>query len=160
GAGLVAIYEGTLNGDRIDGKGRTAWPNHLPQGKPPGTGDFLFYATIPQTVCAPGDTLQDPMEVGQTAVQFRQKKSAFDCYLMAAHDKNAQAEGLVALMYRDGIGVDADPALAFHWAHAGAEADDYNSELVLAQMYEKGIGIQPDADLAAQWREKASRNPV
>lgn len=158
--GFVALYSGTRVGDRVDGKIESAWPGHFPNAKPPGVAVFQYYATIPQTTCAAGNELVDPMEVAQTAVRFRQQKSAFACYQIAANQNNAQSKGILALMYRDGIGTEPDKQQAFHWAELGANQQDYNSELMLAEMYENGVGTVADASKAQAWRERAQKNPV
>ena len=158
--GYVAIYEGTRQGERIDGKIHAAWPGHFPNGKPPGAIDFQFFATIPHTTCAGDNTLDDPMEIAQTAARFRQKSAAFACFLIAARQGNAQAKGVVSVMYRDGIGADANPEQAFYWAQQGARQQDYNSQLLLSQMYEAGIGVPADAKQAAFWTAQAQKNPV
>jgi hypothetical protein len=161
--GFVAVYEGTRQGDRIDGKVHSAWPGpgHFPNGKPPGTADYQFYATIPHTTCASVDNgLDEPVEIAQTAVKFKQQTAAFACFLIAARQGNPLAKGVVSVMYRDGIGTDPNAEQAFHWAQLGAQQQDYNSELTLSQMYETGIGTPPDADKAKYWQDRAQKNPV
>lgn len=156
--GFTAVYEGVLQGDRIEGTVTAMWPGHFAK-----TGvKYKWFATLPAVSCEPSATRagMDAFETGQTALRFRQPQFAFQCFLQAAKLGNGQSKALVGLMYRDGIGTTTNYAEAFHWLQAGAIQDDYNAQVALYQMYESGIGISADPAKARIWRERAENNPV
>jgi len=160
--GFTAIYQGTLQNGRVDGTVTATWPGHFPNAKPPGVVQYTWFATIPETNCDHRTpvTAQEALDIGQTAFKFQQITSAFKCFSIAARQGDAQARGLVGLMYRDAIGTTVDYPEAFHWLKAGAIQGDYNSQVGLEQMYELGLGTTPDPKMAQVWKEKAQNNPV
>jgi len=160
--GFTAVYEGTMRNKRIEGTATAKWPGHFPQGKPPGSVQYSWFATVPLTTCSPAGTsnAQDAMEIGEKAARFRQPLSTFSCFLIAARKGDGQSKGIVGLMYRDGIGTAVNYDEALHWLKAGAIQDDYNAQLGLAQMYEVGIGTAADPQQAQMWKQRADNNPA
>ena len=155
--GFTAVYEGTLQGHRIEGTVTAMWPGHFPK-----TGvRYKWFATVPVVNCDPSNQAGvDAFETGQTGIRFRQGQPAFQCFLQAAKLGNGPSKALVGLMYRDGIGTTTNYTEAFHWLQAGAIQDDYNAQVGLSQMYESGIGTSPDPAKAKMWRDRAENNPV
>jgi hypothetical protein len=160
--GFTAVYEGTIRNKRIEGTATGKWPGHFPEGKPPGTARYQWFATIPMTTCSPAGTsnAQDAVEIGEKAARFRQPLSTFSCFLIAARMGDGQSKGIVGLMYRDGIGTTVNYDEAQRWLKAGAIQDDYNAQLGLAQMYEVGIGAAADPKQAQMWKQRADNNPA
>jgi hypothetical protein len=78
-AGLTAVYEGKLCGDRIEGNLTVRYPGHFDGLVVP------FMATIPLTSCdSIGDDPVRLKDVGKDAMRFRQLPSAFKCFLHAS----------------------------------------------------------------------------
>jgi len=66
----------------------------------------------------------------------------------------------LAQVYRDGIGVAADPERAFAWARRAAEAGSAGAQFGLGAMYEWGKGTAADPAQAAAWYRKAAAQGV
>jgi hypothetical protein len=160
--GFSATYYGTQHGGRIEGTVVASWPGHFPNQRPPGQIRYPWFATVPGTTCDPSKDVstQDMLDAGGLALRFQQKQAAFQCFLKGAQQGDSQSKGLVGLMYRDGIGVDANHAEAFRWLKESAVSGDYNGQVALEQMYELGLGTTPDPKLGQYWRQRAQENPA
>lgn len=73
---------------------------------------------------------------------------------------NGEAQYLLAVMYRNGHGVDRDLKKAFYWMRKVAAAGDGKACYQLAVMYEKGLGVGQDSGLAENWYRKAAAKGI
>ena len=74
----------------------------------------------------------------------------------AADQGNANAQGLMGDLYRDGEGVRKDAALAAEWYRKAADQGDADAQGTLGFMYYRGEGVPEDRALAAEWLGRAA----
>jgi len=74
----------------------------------------------------------------------------------AADTGDADAQFLLASLYRDGDGVASDPAKAFELAVKSAGQGNANGEWLLGVLYKNGEGTESNMELAAQNFEAAA----
>ena len=74
--------------------------------------------------------------------------------LAEAGDHDAQYG--IGRLYRDGLGVAADPLRAFPWFQKAAEAGHVGAAFSLAAMYDAGDGVAQDLATAAAWYTRAA----
>ena len=68
-----------------------------------------------------------------------------------------EAQYVLAVMFRDGVGGKADASIAAFWFEEAAELGHVHSQRILAQMYFTGASIKPDPERAFFWSSIASR---
>lgn len=66
------------------------------------------------------------------------------------------AQRSLAVLYRDGSGVEKNPQEAFRWFLAAAENDDVDSFGPVGAMYLEGTAVSFDAKLGLKWVRKAA----
>ncbi len=81
----------------------------------------------------------------------------FESLKPQAEQGGVKAQYAIALLYRDGIGVDKDLRAAVRWLTKAAERGHPNSQYALGRMYEKGEGGYQDIAKAREWYILASR---
>jgi TPR repeat protein len=80
----------------------------------------------------------------------------FRSNLREAQRGNAQAMGVVALMYRRGLGCEKNQAEALKWLEKGAQKGDADAENNLGFLYFQGSGVKQDDREALKWFRKAA----
>ncbi len=78
-------------------------------------------------------------------------KRAAERFAQAADQRNLNGRFYLAECYRDGLGVEADPARAAELAEAAAQDGDERAMMMLGHLYRKGEGVPRDP---AKAREK------
>ena len=73
-----------------------------------------------------------------------------------AEQGDVDAQSRLGLIYRSGLGVDSDDALAFHWFRIAAEAGDPAAQHYLGLFYLSGIGTEVDLEQAAYWLRRCA----
>lgn len=73
---------------------------------------------------------------------------------MAANKNDAEAENYLALLYRDGRGVDANPTKAFELWLKSATQDNLDAQNNLGYCYDKGFGTVQNTTEAFKWWKK------
>lgn len=84
--------------------------------------------------------------------------AAADLLQRAAARGEAEAKYYLALLYREGRGVEQDPNLAFTWMLAAAEQEYGPAQYELSQDYAGGRGTQTDQNAAMSWLTRAATN--
>jgi hypothetical protein len=85
------------------------------------------------------------------------QQSAFvEQYRRTALQGSATAQGILGVMYENGIGVSEDPAEATRWYRKSAEQGDPRAQEYLGDNYRRGLGVPRDFAEAANWYRKAS----
>lgn len=74
-----------------------------------------------------------------------------------AKQGNSIAEDALGWMYHYGMGVKADPKLAFYWYKKAAESNNIDGQYHLAVAYEEGIGTSIDLFKAIKYYEMAAK---
>ena len=74
----------------------------------------------------------------------------------AAIQGNAYAEERLGDLYAQGLGVPANPKLAFDWRIKAANRGNINAQLKVGRMYQEGVGVAKDIDQAIHWFERAA----
>ena len=89
-----------------------------------------------------------------------QDSADFERFSVAAGGGDLNAEYRLGMLYRDGRGVDRDPAAAAHWLLASAKGGDPLAAIAIAEMYEAGASVERDPVAAYAWLDiAAARSP-
>jgi len=88
-----------------------------------------------------------PSEEGQAAFEVLKK--------ISEQDSSANWASL-AWFYKNGIGTEKNPALAFQWYQKSAEGGNVNSQALLGDCYQEGIGVPKNGAEAIRWYRKAA----
>jgi TPR repeat protein len=83
-------------------------------------------------------------------------RDIFRSNLREAQRGNAQAMGVVGLMYRRGLGCEKDQVQALKWLEKGAQKGDADAENNLGFLYFEGSGVKQDDTEALKWFRKAA----
>ena len=83
-------------------------------------------------------------------------KKSFYWFSKAAEQGNPDAQRMLALLYRLGMGTETSYALANHWDHKAAEQGDTESAYSLGLAYLFGRGIDTNKSKAAYWFKRAA----
>jgi uncharacterized protein len=75
-----------------------------------------------------------------------------------AEQGNAIAQGVLGVMYDDGLGVPQDYAEAFRWFRKAAEQGNVAAQGQLGSMYANGRGVPRDDAEAVRWSRKAAEH--
>ena len=86
--------------------------------------------------------------------QYEAARTEFE---VLARSQNTQAQTMLAVLYLDGKGVDADPATAAVWLYKAAELGDAQAQLGLAHLLAEGRGTGQSAEQAYFWSMLAAR---
>ncbi|WP_077505007.1 tetratricopeptide repeat protein [Sinorhizobium sp. A49] len=70
---------------------------------------------------------------------------------LAARGGHIGAQGRLATIYHEGLGVERNPKEAFRWWHSAALQDHYGAQMMIAAAYELGIVVEADLEEAAYW---------
>jgi uncharacterized protein len=147
-----------------------------------GTGlCFILLAMVPVMAAfsipcwAAGEIVSDltkKAEAGDATAQFdlgrtycfglggvpKDPAQALHWFRKAAEQGHAQAEGLVGVMYGQGLGVPKDSKTAVDWFRKAADHGDRTAQRNLGLMYRDGLGIPRDYKEAYKWFLKSAEN--
>jgi hypothetical protein len=85
------------------------------------------------------------------------QQSAFaERYRKVALQGSATVQGILGVIYEEGIGVSKDPVEAAQWFRKAAEQGDPAGQKYLGDMYRRGLGVPSDLTEAVKWYHKAS----
>src|SRR6185369_13420824 len=93
----------------------------------------------------------DPAKQGLLAYQNGDYATAYRVWLSLAEGDQPVVQNNLALLYRDGRGVRADPAEAARWFTRAAEKGLARAQVNLGAMYAVGQGVSQDDVEAAKW---------
>ena len=74
----------------------------------------------------------------------------------SAEKGDAQASGLLARYYHNGLGLKKDIAEALKWARSAAQKGDSNGQNILGSLHHYGQGVEQDFKEALKWYQKAA----
>ena len=93
-------------------------------------------------------------------VSEKEKQSIYNQILndikKMAENGDAFSQGIIALMYRNGWGVEKNPKKSFEWDSKAADQGYVPSMHNLAEDYENGTGVEENRDTAFEWYKKAA----
>jgi len=91
-------------------------------------------------------------------LSFQEKtdRHNFESCRTAAQKGDAQAMGVLGLLYEKGKGTTRDYAQAVKWLERGAQKGDASAQNNLGFLYLKGRGVKKNPVQALQWFEKAA----
>lgn len=115
---------------------------------------LLGYSAIVGCVLAMGASPQaagDEFERALSAYERGQYQSAFSLVKTSAELGKAQAQHVLGVMYRQGLGVEPDEYSAFDWCKRAAESGLLEAQYQLGLMYLQGEGVTEDDDEAQKW---------
>src|ERR1700728_2564109 len=102
------------------------------------------------------DDIRLNFNLGRAYQKANEMSAALDHYKKAADQGFAPAENNVAMMYRNGWGVEPNVGTALVWYQKAAAQDFVLSDYALGQFYENGFGgLRKDPDKAVYWYRKA-----
>ncbi len=90
----------------------------------------------------------------------KDEKEAFQWFLKAADQGNAEAQNNVGICYLKGDGVEKDEKEAFQWFLKAAEQRDAEAQYNVGACYLKGDGVEKDEKNAFQWFLKAAEQEL
>ncbi len=79
------------------------------------------------------------------------RAEAIDSWQLSAAQGDAESSLFLGYVYRQGLGVGRDYAVAARWYRRAAESGLAEAQYELALMYELGLGVDQDAAEAARW---------
>lgn len=85
-----------------------------------------------------------------------QDKSFVEGYRKSAEKGSAAAQGILGVMYEEGIGVSRSPVDAVRWFRKAADQGDPTAQKYLGDMYRRGAGVPRDHREALKWYRKAA----
>jgi hypothetical protein len=89
--------------------------------------------------------------------ELASQESAFaEQYRKAALQGSVTAQGILGVIYEEGIGVSKDPVEAAQWYRKAAEQGDPAGQKYLGDMYRRGLGVPRDLTEAVKWYRRAS----
>jgi TPR repeat protein len=104
----------------------------------------------------PGISSSGSFEDGVREIKAGNLQKAFEIIKPLAEQGDANAQGTLGVMYRDGKGVRRDDAEAVKWFRKAAEQGNITAQKGLGYMYDKGELFPQDDVKAAKWWRKAA----
>ena len=108
------------------------------------------------SVYAQNDEIADNLLKGSEYYDKGDYKTAFKYYMLAAKAGNADAQGMIGVMYNDGLGTAQDYTKAYEWYTKAANQGDKYAQVDLGILYENGNGVNQDYMKAYEWFQKAA----
>ena len=101
----------------------------------------------------------DLLAMGQSAYEDQRFEDAANWYLQAARKGQTAAQYQLAMMYRQGKGVDRDDEQVVRWLKLAARLGHHDAQYQLGKQYEVGRGVDhPDDIAAAELYRKAAES--
>jgi TPR repeat protein len=97
-----------------------------------------------------------PLEDGMAAYNRGDYATALRLWRPLAEQGDARAQGILGVMYREGLGVPNDYAAAVAWSRKAAEQGSAPAQFDLGHMYLEGLGVSQDYAMAMSWYRKAA----
>ena len=110
----------------------------------------LFGLALALAAQSPASAL-DAFEHALSAYEQENYQSAYQLVKHSAIRGNAQAQHILGVMYRKGLGVEPDEYTAFDWCKQAAENGLLEAQFQLGLMYLQGEGVTEDEEQAQQW---------
>jgi hypothetical protein len=147
---FFADYVGTIRGNRVTGT--VTWN---------GGGHGTWYASIHDDFCMQMSSCpisaNQLLQLGQNSVHAKLYNVGYECFRIAALQKNFDGLGLAGLMMVKGLGTPANPSAGLALLNQSAIHGSYFGEDGLAQVYDRGIpGVPRSPELAAFWKKAAA----
>jgi TPR repeat protein len=121
-------------------------------------GRFKGLATATALLASANATssVAGPYEDGDRAFQRKDYASAMQTWRPLAEHGDARAQGAIASLYLNGLGVPPDAALAMQWCAKAAEQGDARAQYLLGSMYRDGSGAGKDLPRAVALLRKSA----
>ncbi len=101
-----------------------------------------------------GGTYEDALALYQSG-DYETARDRFRTLALKGH---AGAEAMLGIMYFEGRGVDADPAIAAAWFMKSALKGHGSAQLALGALYARGRGVRRNVEEAYKWLSLAERH--
>lgn len=95
-------------------------------------------------------------EVGVAAAGAGDYEHARREWQPLAESGHRDAQFNLGLLYENGLGVEADGAMAARWYRRAAEQGDRTAQAYLGEMYAQGLGLARDDIEAMHWYQRAA----
>lgn len=96
------------------------------------------------------------MEAALNAVKEKNFEKAFKHFMTLAESGNAEAQHNIAMLYRQGLGVEKDLTVSARWFRKAADQDIADAQYYLGHMYDNGEGVEKNAQYAFVWYRRAA----
>lgn len=110
---------------------------------------------LPLLLAAPAAAAAD-FEAGVAAARAGDYQGARREWQPLAEAGHRDAQFNLGLLYENGLGVEADGAIAARWHRRAAEQDDRTAQAYLGEMYAKGLGVPRDDTEVFLWYRRAA----
>ena len=97
-----------------------------------------------------------PFDEAVAAYESGDYQTAFQKFMPAAEEGNADAQVNVGAMYANGEGVQQNFEEALKWYRLSAEQGNAAAQNRLGSMYDDGIGVAQDFEEAAKWYRRSA----
>ena len=104
-----------------------------------------------------GPPSEEPAQASPRADdEAAEDRADFERFSIAAAGGDLNAEYRLGILYRDGRGIDRDPATAAHWLLVSAKGGNPLAAIAIAEMYDAGVGVARDPAAAYAWLDLAA----
>jgi ankyrin repeat protein len=118
---------------------------------------MMFTLLLLAMVCATsGIAIAGELDEARAAIRQKDYTRAATLLRAQADANNAEAQYLLATMYRQGQGVGRNPKAAFNWMRRAAGLGNVQAQYAVGVMYLDGVGTAVDGAMARTWLEKAA----
>lgn len=98
------------------------------------------------------------MYIGGNLIKMKEIEASISDLMVAASQGSPNAQYNLAVMYRDGIGMQKDEKQAAYWFNKAGNAGHLTALMNLGVLYEDGRGVEKNYTIAAKLYEKAVAN--
>lgn len=98
----------------------------------------------------------DAMAIAELAYRNKQYTQAYELWLSESIKGNPHAQGNLAILYREGKGVNQDELESLKWSISAANGGSAEGQYDLATEYLKGVHLAKNISLAFDWMKKAA----
>lgn len=113
---------------------------------------FLFLLSILACLSSNAQSLND----ADSAYVIGDYKSAFTILSVLAERGDPAAQSNLSILYRDGLGVKADQAMAFRWSQSAANQGDPGAQYDIGDAFLEGKHVSKSLDRAIEWYKKSA----
>ena len=118
---------------------------------------LLFIVTVlALAVCIPAAADAGPFEDGKAAYDQQDYKTALKLWGRLAANGDAEAQRMMGILCRDGLGVAQDNAEALNWFRLAADKGNAVAQYDIGLMYRDGSGMAQNYAEAVKWLRLAA----
>ena len=128
--------------------------NHQHKNKTIQTGRGLLLAIF--LLCPVYAAYADSLNEAKQFIRLKQFDKAHKMLNNLAGKGDSDAQYYLAVLYRNGHGIEANTKKAYQWFHASAKKGNIKAQYELGILYKSGIGTAKNNQKAYYWLRKAA----